>query len=568
MTPIDSGERPAPASRFFISPRWRFRVLILAGAAIGLVAGLASCGAPRQPPAPAGETFDTSALRPSMFRKWPKPDVALVLSGSAHGYLLPCGCSHPQIGGMERRYNFIQILKQKGWPVVAFDVGDVAQEEGPVKLPNMQGLIKYRYAMDAMKLMGYAAVGIGEYEANLSLASVLDEWALNNLPTPVLIANLQDADKRFPDETASWKLLTPDGSDIKIGVTGLVGHTVAKKIKKKDPSIVFTNTREALGEVLKKMDAAKVNLRVLLYQGSQRMPYERDADDRDDKKYEAEAVECSKAFPQFDIIVCLNEEDTPSSEPVWVKHDKVARKTPVVALGHKGKYVGVLGVNRTGRSDEPFEMRYQLVEMSESLKTPKEQEHDQPIIKLIENYTRELRDGKYLAKYGKMRHSLQVAVKGVSPAYIGSDKCKKCHDSEYAVWKKSAHSHAYQTLVDAKNPGNRQYDPECIVCHTVGFAYQSGFADADKTPRLENVGCENCHGPGSEHAANPKDEQWLRLVNPWKAPEDETPTAKAKRMQRIDFFCITCHDSENDVHWSADTFPEKWKQIVHPRGGE
>ena len=104
----------------------------------------------------------------------------------------------------------------------------------------------------------------------------------------------------------------------------------------------------------------------------------------------------------------------------------------------------------------------------------------------------DLRNNKYLERYGQMRHSLQVAVQGVTPTYIGSDKCKKCHDSAYDVWKKSPHSHAYETLVKvAKNPSNRQYDAECIVCHTVGFGYLSGFKDADETPHLENVGCEN-----------------------------------------------------------------------------
>ena len=62
------------------------------------------------------------------------------------------------------------------------------------------------------------------------------------------------------------------------------------------------------------------------------------------------------------------------------------------------------------------------------------------------------------------------------------------------------HAHAYKTLVDAKKPGNRQYDPECIVCHTVGFGHETGFRTAEKTPKLKDLGCEACHGPSTPHA--------------------------------------------------------------------
>src|SRR5262245_51001753 len=140
--------------------------------------------APPPPPTPAAK------LPAGLFRGWPKPDLALVLSGEQHGYLLPCGCSRPQYGGLERRYNLIRLLRGQGWPVAAVDLGDVPQNEGPRKLPNVQGLIKYRYAMEAMDRMGYLAVGLGEYEAGLSLFSVLAEYALNYKTPRVLAANL------------------------------------------------------------------------------------------------------------------------------------------------------------------------------------------------------------------------------------------------------------------------------------------------------------------------------------------------------------------------------------------
>src|SRR5204862_8174753 len=127
---------------------------------------------------------------PHLFNGWSKPDLVLLLSAEQHGYLLPCGCSRPQVGGLERRHNFLQLLKAKGWPVAAVDLGDIPQRQGPRLLPNVQGLIKYRYSMESLDKMGYLAVGLGAYEAELSLFSVLGEYALNFKTPRVLAANL------------------------------------------------------------------------------------------------------------------------------------------------------------------------------------------------------------------------------------------------------------------------------------------------------------------------------------------------------------------------------------------
>jgi len=94
-----------------------------------------------------------------LFRGWPKPDVALVLSNQHTVISCPAAAPGRRRAGWKRRYNFVQLLKEKGWLVAAVDGGDVPQVNGPQSLPNVQGPIKYRYSMDAMKLIGYAACG-------------------------------------------------------------------------------------------------------------------------------------------------------------------------------------------------------------------------------------------------------------------------------------------------------------------------------------------------------------------------------------------------------------------------
>src|SRR5262249_55236313 len=91
---------------------WTFRFAALT---LTVVSALAATGLARwlrpDAPQPVGreETKPAAAngLGAHLFRGWTKPDLVIVLSGQQHGYVLPCGCSDPQFGGLERRYNFL-----------------------------------------------------------------------------------------------------------------------------------------------------------------------------------------------------------------------------------------------------------------------------------------------------------------------------------------------------------------------------------------------------------------------------------------------------------------------------
>src|SRR4029434_5205739 len=84
-------------------------------------------------------------------------------------------------------------------------------------------------------------------------------------------------------------------------------------------------------------------------------------------------------------------------------------------------------------------------------------------------------------------------VPGVKNAasYIGSETCVECHVNAGQAWHKSAHAHAFKTLLHLKADA----DPNCIPCHTVGFQTQSGYRREFGASKLVNVGCESCHGP-------------------------------------------------------------------------
>jgi hypothetical protein len=501
------------------------------------------------------------------FPTWAKPDLTLFLTAQMHGYLLPCGCSRPQIGGLERRYNLLQMIKEKGWSVMPLDLGDIAQKEGPARLPNIQGKIKYRYAMRALNLMGYPVVGSGEYEAALPTIEAITEILSNpNESVPLVLSGNLDPKcdlkvaMQSQNQLDSWKVLEDPASKLKVGITSVIGSDTASRIK--DVELKLTPSAPALTGILKELDAQKPDYRVLLYHGSltrgQFM-----------KGFQAEAVEVAKAFPQFDIVLCLTEEEEPPANPTVVKH-KNGRETLVLGVGHKGKYIGVLGLYKKATG---FESKWELVQLSEDFLTPEAKEAEHPVVKLMEAYTKDLKNGNYLGKAPAIPHASQVSIQGKTPVYVGSQECARCHEAAYAVWKETPHSHAYKTLEDAKRPSNRQYDPECIVCHTVGYGYKSGFRDATQTPLLKNVGCESCHGPCSEHVKAQDDmekdrKQWYPVINPYRAPLNETPADKTKRMGRIDQFCQKCHDIDNDVTWGHIGFAAKWKKVEHYTPGK
>ena len=67
--------------------------------------------------------------------------------------------------------------------------------------------------------------------------------------------------------------------------------------------------------------------------------------------------------------------------------------------------------------------------------------------------------------------------------FVGSKACAECHQSEFEIWENSLHAHATQSLIAPHGRAEipRQFDPECISCHSTGCVpgnyvpYESGL---------------------------------------------------------------------------------------------
>jgi hypothetical protein len=84
-------------------------------------------------------------------------------------------------------------------------------------------------------------------------------------------------------------------------------------------------------------------------------------------------------------------------------------------------------------------------------------------------------------------------------AYVGIDRCTECHDEERKVWDGTGHGRAYATL----QKGFKEYNLDCVSCHVTGYG-RPGGSTVTFNKELQNVQCEECHGPGSLHAKAPE----------------------------------------------------------------
>ncbi len=85
-------------------------------------------------------------------------------------------------------------------------------------------------------------------------------------------------------------------------------------------------------------------------------------------------------------------------------------------------------------------------------------------------------------------------------AYVGTSKCKECHEEIYKNFCSTARKASSFASVRIMSEQLTEAElKECYGCHTTGYGKPGGFISVEKTPDLANAGCEVCHGPGSEH---------------------------------------------------------------------
>lgn len=470
---------------------------------------------------PPGKTQATALQRQPLFANWPEPKLVLFLTGQQHGYIEPCGCTGlaNQKGGLSRRFTFRKSLLDRGWTVLPLDAGNQVARFG------RQAEIKFQVTTEAFKKMGYRAIGLGPDDLRLSAGELVAVTSADKDQAGLFVcANAAVIDRAL---TPQFLVLSAGGK--RIGVTAVLGTDRLSKIVSDE--VLKSPPEQSLRQVWAELEKQACDVNVLLAQAS-----------LDETRKLAQSV------PHFDVIVSADE----VGEPAYQAEPIANTKSLLIQVGMKAMYVGVVGLF-DGAGPR---LRYQRVPLDDRFADAPE---------MLE----------LLAAYQEQLKAAGLDGLGVKPIphpsgrqYVGSKACKECHEDAYEVWEQSSHAKALATLM---RPGERSeiprhFDPECLSCHVVGwspqkfFPYASGYLGADATPRLHNVGCENCHGPGSDHVAaeNGKLENFTGALRDKLREEAKLPLAEAEKK------CLECHDIDNSINFHLPgAFDKYWQKIEH-----
>jgi len=458
--------------------------------------------------------FDPIKENGPIFVGWPKPKVALIITGVIGGYIEPCGCAglDRMKGGMSRRQTLFNRLRKQGWPVVGLDAGGLATGFG------RQAEIKFQTMVEGMRKTGYDAIALGASDLRLPAGELAAVAAnVNGQQSPFVSANvgLFGFDSGM---TSTYRIVAAGGK--RIGVTSVLGKTHQKEIKNDEIEIIDPET--AIKKILPKLKG-QADYLVLLAHATKN-----------------ETIALAMRFPEFNVVVTSDGPPEPPAAPQKI----ASTKTLYIEVGHKGENAIVLGLF----DDPKAPVRYQRVPLDSRF----EASHDMKMLMVA--YQDQL---KTLGFAGLGLRSVPQPQRQTNGKFVGSAKCEPCHEESYRIWKKSLHSHAYKTLADLDPP--RNFDPECVSCHVMGwhptrfFPYEGGYESLEKTPKLIDVGCDSCHGPGEKHVAAESGsnealmEKYRKAVRLTKADAEKS-------------FCVTCHDGDNSPDFKFETY---WPLVEH-----
>ncbi len=409
------------------------------------------------------------------------PSLTLLISGEELGYLEPCGCAEGQLGGFPRRDSLIQQLAVKGKTLVPVANGDLIDDA------SRQSELKAEIGFTALREMGYVAYNIGERDLLLGIDRL--EYLQDTSGIPFLSANLFHGENRVFQPFVLHTVNLQD-NQIQVAIIGILSQSFEVHVENAGAGLRLEDPVVVLTDLVEKLDQT-ADLIVLLAHANL-----------------AESEGLASAFPQIDVVVSGHEQEKLQEAPVFVKN------TVLLNTGTKGKAFGHLDI-RWNSDGVVADYEFQALSLSERLP-------DSPrMVELLTLYQQML-----------AAENLSVDLEREPPTtggtYVGSASCKGCHAEAYTIWKRSKHAHAYQTLVSHGHAA----DPECLTCHTVGFGFQTGFVNMETTPDLPDVGCENCHGVGSNHVKNPqKGYGQVTRVN-----------------------CLTCHTAQNSPKFDYDVY--------------
>lgn len=413
-------------------------------------------------------------------------EITIAFTGEENGYLEPCGCEQRRTGGIAKRQSLLAVLRQAGKTVLPLSLGDLAGHR------KRQDEIKIETLAQALADMQYTVHNLGEKDLQMGLKVISYTFFPDRVK--LLSSNVALTDS-LGIEVQPYVIeeFLIDDRKVRVGILGILSPEL---IETAPHGVEVTPPSEAVGRLIEELK--DVDLLVLMAHAG----------------FE-EAVRLAGEFPEFQLVISGHNEDEPVIEQIG--------DTVVAACGSKGKYVGLFHY-RPGDEETDLEM----VELDERY------EDSSQMAGLLKGYQQRLRDEDLLGRVEKFSYD-------DGAAYAGNAVCGACHPATFEHWKTTPHASAHETLVKAEH----DYDPECVACHVTGLYYRGGFTSVEKTPELKDVGCEECHGPGSQH---------VEAARNGLKTKDYGKTGPRG--------CETCHDVDHSSQFQYENY---WLRMAHPK---
>lgn len=471
-----------------------------------------------QQQAPVGNLATTDELNQKIAEDWPQPQAVLLLTGQQHGYLEPCGCTglDRQKGGIIRRDTLLTQLKDKGWSVVPLDVGNQVRRTG------RQAEIQFRVTANAFKAMGYKAVTLGFDDLHLNSAGLVQVAASDDVaknPGMFISANTSIYDPSF---WPTAQVIEVGGR--KIGITAYLGDEFQGELSG-NKDITIADPASSLKKVVAELKAKGCDYLVLLAHANQHA-----------------SEQMAAQVPGFDLVVTAGG----LGEPRNVLDPIPGSSAMISQVGTKGMFACIVGLF----DDKQTPVRYQRIAISSQFK-------DSPrMLESFKEYQELLKNEGFEGLGVKFKTAPKPGK------FVGSEACGDCHTTAFEVWENSQHFHATDSIVAPPNDRGaipRHFDPECVSCHVTGWdpqkfvPFETGYWSLEKTPKLVGSGCENCHGPGSDHIAAENDGSNTELMSQLRE-QMRLPLKQAEAK------CVECHDTDNSPEF---VFADYWEQVKH-----
>jgi hypothetical protein len=428
------------------------------------------------------------------------PETArIVLTADIRGRLVPCGCFTGQLGGMTRLYTILQ--QDSDQPELRLDAGDAIQGTQDFEIMEYYSILK------AFEMMRFQALNIGAREAQLSAETHRKISA--DTHAPLVSANLIDT---LTGEPIHAPFIETSIGSQRVIITGILdtesmdSEALGDGLSLADPILTL---RDQLPELRQRCDV----LILLAFANENRLRV------------------MAEQFYEADFILG-GDVSQPSG------NTRQINQSHVFYVANESRTLGFINFKL---SESPDHKRTQIEVLNARPELLYEEIPEAPaIIDLAITYREAVRYADLNVDHPELHQQNQIDGIRTIAQYVGTESCMHCHSDAYTVWKETGHADAWAPLVEVQADA----DPSCIACHSIGFGSRSGYRREFEHEKLIDVGCESCHGPGSQHveertAGGPVDFHFR-------------PLAEGD--------CRSCHYGEFSRPFDWDSF---WPQVAH-----